>query len=98
MIELTTRWNQCSTDPDTGRLARQKAAELEMHARQVQDDSMPGLGWRLKEEEGEGSNTRACRERKRKQKQSLGKRVDNILAEFTEGRKKDKEKLREIEE
>ena len=97
---MTTRWDQCSTDPDTQRLAREKAAELELNERRVRHDSMRRLvrRWEELEEEGEGSNTGAGRQRKRRKKPSLGKSVDNVLAEFTEGMKKDEEELREIEE
>lgn len=98
MIELTARSDQCSTDPDTRKLAREKAAELELDGKQVRDDSMRGLVRQWEEEEGEGSNIGTGRQRKRTKKQSIGKSVDKILAEFTEGMEKDEENLREIEE
>jgi len=98
MIELTARWDQCSTDRDTRKLAWEKAAELELDGKRVRDDSMRGLVWQWEEEEGEGSNIGAGRQRKRTKKQSLGKSVDKILAECTEGMEKDEKNLREIEE
>ena len=59
---------------------------------------MRGLVRQWEEEQGEGSNIGAGRQRKRTKKQSIGKSVDKILAEFTEGMEKDEENLREIEE
>ena len=101
MVELATRWDQSSTNPDTRKQAQEKALQLERDGKSVREDSMRGLVRRREEEEGEGS--RGASERlgteggKRKKKNQLAKNIDDILVEFTEGIKSDKEELKEIE-
>ena len=65
---------------------------------------MRGLVRRRKEEMGEGSGFRRdssttgdTRQAKKKQKKQAAKNIDNILLEFAQGIKSDKEELKEIE-
>ncbi|RPA88699.1 hypothetical protein L873DRAFT_1796515 [Choiromyces venosus 120613-1] len=99
MVELATRWDQCSTDPETRKIAQQKAEQLEMDGRRVREDSLRGLvrQWEEDEEEsslgGRGTATPA----KKKKKNSSAVNVDKVLLEFREGLQRDEEELREIE-
>lgn len=101
IVELATRWDQCSTDPHTRKLAQQKAAQLELDGKRVRDDAMRGLV-RQREEEGEGSNMsviggQAAMPMKKRQKNAERKSVDKVLLEFGEGMKKDEEEFREMQ-
>jgi len=101
MVELATRWDQSSTNPETRKQAQEKAVQLERDGKRVREDSMRGLVRRREEEEGEGSGLGGDRVGtgggKRKKKNQAAKNIDNILVEFTEGIKSDKEELKEIE-
>ncbi|RPA95820.1 hypothetical protein L873DRAFT_1792052 [Choiromyces venosus 120613-1] len=101
MVEIATRWDQCSTDPDTRKLAQQKAMQLEMDGKRVHDDSMRGLVQQW--EEGTEVSDIVERETprstpaKKKQKNNSAKEVDKVLHKLTEGMKRDEEELKEIE-
>ncbi|KAG0644748.1 hypothetical protein HOY80DRAFT_938778 [Tuber brumale] len=91
-----------STDPETRKLAQEKAIQLERDGKRVREDSMKGLVRRREEKEVDESGSDALRTGaaalvKKKQKNEEVKKVDSILLEFTEGLKSDKEELEEIE-
>ena len=99
MIELATCWDQSSMNPETRKQAQEKALQLERDGKRVREDSMRGLQRRREEEEGEGSREARLRTGggKRKKKNQAAKNIEDILVEFTEGIKSDKEELKEIE-
>lgn len=104
MVELAIRWDQGSNDPGIRKIAQAKALQLELDGKKVREDSMRGLVRRREEEVGEGSGPRGdsattgdTRQAKKKQKNKAAKNIDNILLEFAEGMKSDKEELKEIE-
>lgn len=104
MVELAMRWDQGSNDPGIRKIAQAKALQLELDGKKVREDSMRGLVRRREEEVGEGSGSRRdssttgdTGKAKKKQKNQAAKNIDNILSEFAEGMKSDKEELKEIE-
>ncbi|KAG0134990.1 hypothetical protein HOY82DRAFT_537120 [Tuber indicum] len=102
MVELSTRWEQASTDPAIRKLAYEKAAQLELDGKRVRHDSMRGLVCRREEEGSTSSGSDGLRvggvpPPKKRQKNQEGKDIDNLLLEFAAGIKNDKEELKEIE-
>ena len=92
MVELASRWDQSSTDPEIRRLAQLHAAQMESDGKCVREDSMRGLV-RRQEEEMDGSVLRP----KKRAKNTSVKGVDKVLEEFINGVQQDKEELKELE-
>jgi len=99
MIELATRWDQSSIDPETRKQARLQAARLELDGKRVREDSMRGLVRRRQEKDGSVSaGPGDIQERKKKKaKNASVKSIDKILFDFAEGVKEDKKELKELE-
>jgi len=99
MAELATRWDQSSIDPETRRLAHEKAERLERDGRRVQEDSMRGLVRRRVEagDTPEGSAGGTAAPPTKRPKSSAMKAVEQVLEEFTAGVKEDKEEMKELE-
>ena len=104
MVELAMRWDQGSNDPEIRKIAQAKALQLELGGKKVREDSMRGLVRRREEDVGESSRSRGdistmgdTGQAKKKQKNQAAKNIDNILLEFSEGMKSEKEELKEIE-
>lgn len=103
MVELSTRWDQSSIDPDTRKLAQVQAAQLELDGKRVREDSMLGLVRRREEEEKYLSDSatgggRTSTEPKKRAKNLSAKNVDKILIDLAEGMEEDKREMKEIEE
>jgi len=99
MAELATRWDQSSIDPETRRLAHEKAERLERDRRRVREDSMRGLVRRRVEagDTREGSAGCTAAPPTKRRKNSAMKAVERVLEEFTAGVKEDKEEMKELE-
>jgi len=103
MVELSIRWDQSSNDPGIRKIAKAKALQLELDGKKVREDSMRGLVRRREEEVGQSSGCRGISttgetgQAKKKQKNQAAKNIDNILLEFAEEIKTDKEELKGIE-
>ena len=92
MVELATRWDQSSTDPEMRKLALKKASELEADGRRVQEDSLRGLVRQRDENPDQEANSTW-----KKAKKGGGKIVDKILQELAEGMREDQEEIKELE-
>ena len=103
MVELSIRWDQSSNDLGIRKIAKAEALQLELDGKKVREDSMRGLVRRRGEEVGQSSGSRGISttgesgQVKKKQKNQTVKNIDNILLEFAEEIKSDKEELKEIE-